>query len=49
MSLAALQEKFQATSRDFQKLQADLSNAVEARQRLDAQLSENEMVKKVRI
>ncbi|KAL0565404.1 Prefoldin subunit 6 [Marasmius crinis-equi] len=46
MSLLALQEKFQTASRDFQKLQADLSNAVEARQRLDAQLSENEMVKK---
>ncbi|KAL0071882.1 Prefoldin subunit 6 [Marasmius tenuissimus] len=45
MSLAALQEKFQAGSRDYQKLQADLSNAVEARQRLDAQLSENIMVK----
>lgn len=33
---------------EYQKLQTDLQNAVEARQRLDAQLSENEMVKKVR-
>lgn len=33
-------------SEEFQKLQNDLSNTVEARQRLDAQLSENELVKK---
>jgi hypothetical protein len=45
MSLAA---RLQVASTDYQKLQADLSNAVEARQRLDAQLSENELVKKVR-
>jgi prefoldin beta subunit len=42
------QARAQAVSVDYQKLQADLSNAVEARQRLDAQLSENELVKKVR-
>jgi histidinol-phosphate/aromatic aminotransferase/cobyric acid decarboxylase-like protein len=40
--------RLQAATSDYQKLQADLSIAVEARQRLDAQLSENELVKKVR-
>lgn len=45
MSLPA---RLQAASSDYQRLQADLSNAVEARQRLDAQLSENELVNKVR-
>jgi hypothetical protein len=43
-----LPARLQAASSEYQKLQADLSNAVEARQRLDAQLSENELVKKVR-
>ncbi|EMD41290.1 hypothetical protein CERSUDRAFT_41448 [Gelatoporia subvermispora B] len=43
---AALQDRLQAASNEFQKLQNDLSGAVEARQRLDAQLSENELVKK---
>ncbi|KAJ7169764.1 Prefoldin [Mycena filopes] len=42
----SLQVKLQTASSEYQKLQADLSNAVEARQRLDAQLSENELVKK---
>jgi len=42
----SLEARLQAASSDYQKLQADLSNAVEARQRLDAQLSENELVKK---
>jgi prefoldin beta subunit len=45
MSLPA---RLQAASSEYQKLQTDLSNAVEARQRLDAQLSENELVNKVR-
>jgi len=45
MSLPA---RLEAASSEYQKLQVDLSNAVEARQRLDAQLSENELVKKVR-
>jgi len=40
------QARLQAASSDYQRLQADLSNAVEARQRLDSQLSENELVKK---
>ncbi|KAF5385317.1 hypothetical protein D9615_001418 [Tricholomella constricta] len=42
----SLQVRLQRASAEFQKLQGDLSNAVEARQRLDAQLSENELVKK---
>ncbi|KAF5385414.1 hypothetical protein D9757_005384 [Collybiopsis confluens] len=45
-SLQSLREKLQAASVDFQKIQTDLSKTVEARQRLDAQLSENELVKK---
>ena len=44
----SLHARLQAASSDYQRLQTDLSNAVEARQRLDAQLSENELVKKVR-
>lgn len=43
-----LPARLQAASSEYQKFQVDLSNAVEARQRLDAQLSENELVKKVR-
>ncbi|PSS00874.1 hypothetical protein PHLCEN_2v4101 [Hermanssonia centrifuga] len=46
MSAIVLQDRLQKASTEFQKLQGDLSNAVEARQRLDAQLSENELVKK---
>ncbi|KAF8259415.1 prefoldin subunit 6 [Lactarius quietus] len=42
----SLEARLQAASSDYQKLQADLANAVEARQRLDAQYSENELVKK---
>lgn len=38
----------QTVAAEYQKLQNDLQDAVEARQRLEAQLSENEMVKKVR-
>ncbi|KAI0820099.1 prefoldin subunit 6 [Trametes gibbosa] len=43
---AALQERLQAASAEFQKIQAELSAVVDARQKLDAQLSENELVKK---
>ncbi|KAH8980186.1 prefoldin subunit 6 [Lactarius akahatsu] len=39
----SLEARLQAASSDYQKLQADLSSSVEARQRLDAQLSENEL------
>ncbi|KAI9436507.1 prefoldin subunit 6 [Russula earlei] len=42
----SLTTRLQAASSEYQRLQADLSNVVEARQRLDAQLSENEIVKK---
>ncbi|KAI0758671.1 prefoldin subunit 6, partial [Fomes fomentarius] len=42
----ALQERLQTASAEFQKIQNDLSVAVDARQKLDAQLSENELVKK---
>ena len=45
----SLEARLQAASADFQKLQAELADAVEARQRLDAQLSENELVRKVRL
>jgi len=41
-----LQARLQATSTEYQKLQSDLSAAVDSRQRLDSQLQENEMVKK---
>jgi len=44
---ASAQDQLQAVTKVFQKLQSDLSNVVEARQRLDAQLSENELVKRV--
>ncbi|KAG6818035.1 hypothetical protein H0H87_009190 [Tephrocybe sp. NHM501043] len=42
----SLQARLQLVSTEFQKIQGELSSAVEARQRLDAQLSENELVKK---
>jgi prefoldin beta subunit len=42
-----VQEHLQAATAEYQRLQNELSTAVEARQRLDAQLSENELVKKV--
>jgi hypothetical protein len=43
-----LQARLQAASAEYQKIQNDLSVAVDSRQRLDSQLQENEMVKKVR-
>ena len=45
--MSTVQAKLQAASTDFQKLQLDLANVIEARQRLEAQFSENELVKKV--
>ena len=48
ISMEKLQAKLQVASTEYQKLQNDLSVAVDSRQRLDAQLQENEMVKKVR-
>lgn len=44
----SLQATFQQASVEFQNLQADLAKVVDARQRLEAQLSENELVKKVK-
>ncbi|BEJ11213.1 hypothetical protein CspHIS471_0106350 [Cutaneotrichosporon sp. HIS471] len=44
--MAAVQAKLQVTSRDFQKLEAEMTSVIEARQRLDAQQSENEQVLK---
>ncbi|GJJ08967.1 hypothetical protein Clacol_003188 [Clathrus columnatus] len=48
MSLSATdaQNKVQSLSTEYQQLEVELSNAVEARQKLDAQLKENELVKK---
>jgi hypothetical protein len=48
MSLSSLQERLRVASTEFEKLQADHSLAIAARQRLEAQLTENEAVKKVR-
>lgn len=42
------QQRLQTASDEYQKFQMELSTAVETRQRLDAQLSENELVRKVR-
>lgn len=42
----SLEARLQALSTEYQKLQTDLSTAVDARQRLDSQLSETDMVKK---
>ena len=47
ISMEKLQARLQEASTEYQKLQSDLSVAVDSRQRLDAQLQENEMVKKV--
>jgi len=45
-SLAQLQERLQTLSTTYQKIQNDLSAAVDARQKLDAQRSENDLVRK---
>ncbi|KAG9285406.1 hypothetical protein G9A89_010881 [Geosiphon pyriformis] len=42
----SLQARLEAATNEFQKVQKDLSNAIEARQRLDSQLQENEIVEK---
>ncbi|GAB5587187.1 Prefoldin subunit 6 [Umbelopsis nana] len=46
MSLQVIEAKLEAESRAFQKLQKDLTKAVESRQQLDSQRQENELVKK---
>ncbi|KAG8725397.1 hypothetical protein FRC09_000038 [Ceratobasidium sp. 395] len=43
----SIEARLQTASTAYQKLQDDLQTAVESRQRLDAQLNENELVKKV--
>ncbi|KAI0633197.1 Prefoldin beta-like protein [Trametes polyzona] len=43
---ANVQERLQVASAEYQNIQAELAAAVDARQKLDAQLSENELVKK---
>jgi prefoldin beta subunit len=43
----SLEARLQAATSDYQKIQSDLATAVDARQRLGAQLTESEMVKKV--
>lgn len=43
----SLSTRFQTVSKIYQGCQAELQEAVDARQRLDAQLQENQMVKKV--
>ncbi|CED83149.1 Prefoldin subunit 6, KE2 family [Phaffia rhodozyma] len=45
-STKSLESRLEESTIEFQKLQTDLSNAVEARQRLDSQKSENEGVLK---
>lgn len=46
VSIMSLEAKLQDISGELQKLQSLASKAIEARERLDAQLSENELVKK---
>lgn len=43
----SLEIKLQEASQDFQKLQIDLAHAIETRQQLGAQLSENKQVQEV--
>ncbi|KAG8771407.1 hypothetical protein FRC12_003635 [Ceratobasidium sp. 428] len=43
----SVEARLQTASTTYQKLQDDLQTAVESRQRLDAQLNENELVKKI--
>ena len=47
--MASLEEKIQQASSEYQKVQLSLTNAISAREKLEAQLSENELVKKVSI
>lgn len=43
-----LADKMQNVAMELQKIERELQSAVEVRQRLDSQLTENEQVKKVR-
>ncbi|KAG8844951.1 hypothetical protein FRB96_002786 [Tulasnella sp. 330] len=44
--MISLQERLQKATDEYKKLEQDLNSAVENRQRLDAQLTENEQVQK---
>ncbi|ORX62244.1 Prefoldin beta-like protein [Hesseltinella vesiculosa] len=44
MSLQVVEAKLEAESKAFQKIQNDLTKAIESRQRLDSQQQENEQV-----
>ncbi|AFR98915.1 prefoldin beta subunit [Cryptococcus neoformans] len=44
--IAALQAQLQSSTISFQKIENELASVIEARQRLDSQLSENELVLK---
>ncbi|KAK4053565.1 Prefoldin subunit 6 [Microbotryomycetes sp. JL201] len=44
--MASLEAQLQAGSKEYQKIQTDYASAVEQRQRLEAQKTENEAVKK---
>ncbi|UOH84912.1 hypothetical protein LQV05_001727 [Cryptococcus neoformans] len=44
--IAALQAQLQSSTISFQKIEDELASVIEARQRLDSQLSENELVLK---
>ncbi|CAB4395892.1 prefoldin subunit 6 [Rhizophagus irregularis] len=41
-----MEARLEALTSEYQKIQKDLSNAIESRQRLDSQLQENEVVQK---
>ncbi|KAF8529122.1 prefoldin subunit 6 [Hysterangium stoloniferum] len=45
-TISSLDARLQVATSEYQKIETELSNAVEVRQQLDAQLSENEQVKK---
>ncbi|CAG8653016.1 16144_t:CDS:2 [Funneliformis caledonium] len=42
----SLDTRLEAATSEYQRLQKELSDAIEARQRLDSQLQENEVVQK---
>lgn len=47
--MAEAQAKLQSLSEEYQKLQQELQDAIQSRQTLEAQKSENEGVKQVRL
>ncbi|CAG8781647.1 10758_t:CDS:2, partial [Acaulospora morrowiae] len=42
----SIEARLESATTEFQKIQKDLTSAVEARQKLDTQLQENEIVEK---